>query len=111
MVKGYSNKSTLLQKESFETLFKKQFSDVDMPLNMDAKEPNRAIFWAYNKKGKIMHTGSDIGVSAFISFEPDTKIGRVILINADLQGEENDKAVDNFKKIIGEIENFEKGLK
>jgi CubicO group peptidase (beta-lactamase class C family) len=111
MVKGYANNSTLLQKESFETLFKKQFSDVDMPLNMDTKEPNRAIFWAYNKKGKIMHTGSDIGVSAFISFEPDTKIGRVILINADLQGEENGTAVENFKKIIGEIENFEKGLK
>jgi CubicO group peptidase (beta-lactamase class C family) len=111
MVKGYSNESTLLQKESFEILFKKQFSDVDMPLNMDTKEPNRAIFWAYNKKGKVMHTGSDIGVSAFISFEPDTKIGRVILINADLQGEENFVAVENFKKIIGELENFEKGLK
>jgi CubicO group peptidase (beta-lactamase class C family) len=111
MVKGYSGNSTLLQKELFEILFRKQFSDVDMPLNMDAKEPNRAIFWAYNKKGKIIHTGSDVGVSAFISFEPDTKIGRVILINADLQGEENAVAVENFKKIIGEIENFEKGLK
>ncbi len=111
MVKGYANNSTLLKKESFEKLFKKQFSDADMPLNMDTKEPNRAVFWAYNKKGKIMHTGSDIGVTAFISFEPDTKIGRVILINADLQGEENFTAVENFKKIIGEIENFEKGLK
>jgi hypothetical protein len=28
-----------------------------------------------------------------------------------LQGEENGTAVENFKKIIGEIENFEKGLK
>ncbi len=111
MNNGYDGKSTLLTKTSFEMLFKKQFSAIDMPLNMDAKEPNRAIFWAYNKKGKIMHTGSDIGVSAFISFEPDTKIGRIILINADLQGEENFKAVENFKKIIGEIELFEKSLR
>jgi CubicO group peptidase (beta-lactamase class C family) len=111
MIKGYSGKSNLLTKESFETLFKKQFSDTDMPLNMDTKEPNRAVFWAYNKKGKLMHTGSDVGVTAFISFETDTKIGRVILINADLQGEENFKAVENFKKVIAEIEGFEKALK
>ncbi len=110
MIKGYANKSNLLTKESFETLFKKQFLAIDMPLNMDVKEPNRAIFWAYNKKGKLMHTGSDLGVTAFISFEPDTKIGRVILINADLQGEENFKAVENFKKVIFEIEAFEKTL-
>jgi CubicO group peptidase (beta-lactamase class C family) len=111
MIKGYSAKSNLLNKESFEILFKKQFSSIDMPLNMDPKEPNRAVFWCYNKKGKIMHTGSDIGVSAFVSFEPDTKIGRVLLINADLDGEENHTSVENFKKIIGEVENFEKGLK
>jgi CubicO group peptidase (beta-lactamase class C family) len=111
MIKGYSGKSNLLKKEAFETLFKKQFSDIDMPLNMDIKEPNRAVFWCYNKKGKVMHTGSDVGVSAFISFEPDTKIGRVILINADLDGEENNVAVGNFKKIIGAIESFEKEIK
>jgi CubicO group peptidase (beta-lactamase class C family) len=111
MIKGYSGKSDLLTKDLFDVLFKKQFSEMDMPLNMDSKEPNRAIFWAYNKKGKIMHTGSDVGLSAFISFEPDSKIGRVILINADLQGEDNNEAVNNFKKVIAEVENFEKGLK
>jgi CubicO group peptidase (beta-lactamase class C family) len=111
MIKGYSGKSDLFKKELFDSLFTKQFSETNMPLNMDSKEPNRAVFWAYNKKGKIMHTGSDVGLSAFISFEPDTKIGRVILINADLQGENNNVAVENFKKIIAEVDNFEKGLK
>ena len=57
-----------------------------------------------------MHTGSDIGVTAFLSIDPVTKISRIIMINAALDGEDNIKAVENFKKIISEIEKFESGL-
>lgn len=110
MIKGFYGTSNLLSKESYSTLFQKQFSDENMPLNMDVKEPNRAIFWCYSKKGKLMHTGSDIGVTAFLSFDPITKIGRIIIINAALDGEKNDKAVKDFMKIISEIESFETTL-
>ena len=111
MIKGFYGTSDLLSKESFKMLFQKQFSDANMPLNMEPKEPNRAIFWCYSKKGKLMHTGSDIGVTTFLSFDPTTKIGRIIMINAALDGEENDKALEDFKKIIIEIEKFESKLK
>ena len=107
MIKGFNGASNLLSKESYKILFQKQFTDENMPLNMDSKEPNRAIFWCYSKKGKLMHTGSDIGVTTFLSFDLTTKIGRIIMINAALDGEENDKAVKSFIKIIGEIEKFE----
>ena len=110
MINGLNGKSTLLTPKSYKTLFEKQFSESNMPKNMDPKEPNRAIFWCYNKKGRIMHTGSDIGVTAFLSIDPETKISRIIMINAALDGEDNIKAVENFKKIISEIEKFESGL-
>lgn len=110
MIKGFNGQSNLLSKKSYETLFQKQFSEENMPQNMDSKEPNRAIFWCYSKKGKLMHTGSDIGVTTLVSFDSVTKIGRLIMINAALDGEDNAKAVELFKKIIGEIEKFEATL-
>ena len=110
MIKGYKGESNLLSKESYKILFQKQFSDENMPQNMDPKEPNRAIFWCYNKKGKVMHTGGDIGVSTFLSFDPITKIGKIIMINAALDGEDNAKAVNDFMKIISEIDKFESTL-
>lgn len=44
MLKGYEGKSTLLSKTSYETLFKKQFNESNMPKSIDPKEPNRAVF-------------------------------------------------------------------
>jgi CubicO group peptidase (beta-lactamase class C family) len=111
MLKGYEGKSDLLSKSSFETLFKKQFDENTMPLKMDAKEPNRAVFWAYNKKDRITHTGADPGVAAFVSIDPKTKISRILVFNTALDGQDNDTTIENFKKIIGEIEKFETSLK
>ena len=110
MPKGYEGKSNLLSKSSYITLFKKQFSDDNMPKNIDPKESNRGVFWAYNKKDKLMHTGSDLGVASFVSIDPKTKIIRILLFNTALDGQNNEKTFENFKKIIGEIETFENGL-
>lgn len=109
MIKGYSGKSTLLTKKSFEALFQKQFAADKMPAAMDGREPNRAIFWGYNRKGKIAHTGSDPGVSAFISFDPVTKVGRVLLINTDLEGLDNVVTMEAFVNLIRGLDTFEQG--
>jgi CubicO group peptidase (beta-lactamase class C family) len=111
MNKGLQGKSALLSKASYETLFKKQFDEKTMPLKMDEKEPNRAVFWAFNKKNKIMHTGSDPGLASFISIDPKTNISRILLFNTALDGQDNETTVANFKKIIAEIEKFENALK
>jgi len=111
MNKGLQGNSALLSKVSYETLFKKQFDEKTMPLKMDEKEPNRAVFWAFNKKNKIMHTGSDPGLASFISIDPKTNISRILLFNTALDGQDNVKTVENFKKIIAEIEKFENALK
>lgn len=111
MLKGIEGKSNLLSKKSFEILFKKQFDEKTMPLNIDPKEPNRAIFWAYNKKDKVTHTGSDPGVATFVSIDLKTKISKILVFNTALDGQDNHTTVENFKKIITEIEKFENSLK
>jgi CubicO group peptidase (beta-lactamase class C family) len=112
MMKGYfGNDNIVISKSSYKTLFEKQFSEKNMPTNMDKKEPNRAIFWSYSKKGTIRHTGSDPGVFSFISFDPITKIGRVMTLNASLDGGENHKTVGYFMKVIAALDSFEESVK
>ncbi|MCX6316042.1 MAG: serine hydrolase [Bacteroidetes bacterium] len=112
MMKGYfSNDCAIITKSSYKTLFEKQFTDSDMPKNMDEKEPNRAIFWGYSRKGAIRHTGSDPGVFSFISFDPVSRIGRVMTLNASLEGGDNLKSVEYFKKIIAALDRFEETVK
>lgn len=110
MIQGYSGKSDILTPLSFEQLFSKQFSEKNMPTNMNPSEPNRAIFWAYNRKGKLTHSGGDPGVTSFISIDPQTKVGKVLLINTQVDGDENFKTVEFCKQIILAIESYEKGL-
>jgi CubicO group peptidase (beta-lactamase class C family) len=112
MMKGYfTNDTLIIGKQSYQTLFAKVFSEKTMPENMDLKEPNRAIFWAYSKKGDIRHTGADPGVFAFISFNPVTKIGRVMTLNASLDGGENAKTVGYFMKVIAALDSYENTIK
>jgi CubicO group peptidase (beta-lactamase class C family) len=97
----------ILAPEMFSELFKKQFSSANMPEKMDRREPNRALFWAFARNENLRHTGSDPGVFAFISFHPQTKIGRVFMLNAQLDGEDNEKAVKSFTAIIAALDAFD----
>lgn len=111
MMKGYYGEDSLLiSKASYTALFAKQFVAATMPTNMDLKEPNRAVFWSYSKKGDIRHTGSDVGIFAFISFNPQTKTGKVMTLNTELEGGDNIKTVGYFKQIIEALNQFEDRL-
>jgi CubicO group peptidase (beta-lactamase class C family) len=102
MLKGYAGESSLLSKESFQTMFKAQFSAADMPENMSPREPNRAVFWHFNRKGAIGHTGDDWGVTAILSFDPKTGIGKFFITNIefeDFRGKTNPPLLESFKQI------------
>ena len=112
MMRGYFNTDTaIVGKQSYQILFAKQFNEQNMPTNMDKKEPNRGIFWSYSKKGSIRHTGDDLGVFSFISFNPITKVGVVMTLNARLDGGENHKTVGYFMKVIAALDSFEQAIK
>lgn len=61
--------ATMLQKNSFPGL------------NDEAGE---GIFWSHTKSGVIGHNGGDLGVSSAMYFNPETRIGIVILTNASV---------------------------
>lgn len=90
MIKGYGGKSTLLTQESFRVLFKEQFNEKTLPVGYDPKEPNSGIFWRIKKNGTIGHTGSDLGITTFVFFDPKTKIGKIFLTNIEFDNPDND---------------------
>lgn len=107
LMKAYAGKSDNLNQTTCHELFEAQFKSDRMPENMLAAEPNRAIFWAYNRKGRLTHTGSDPGLFAAISIDLEKQIGRVLITNTSIDSQNNEKTVASIKEIISILDNIE----
>ncbi len=100
LIKGYAGEGTLLSKDSYQELFKKQlneshFSDRNTKNDFD-DEFNSGIFMGFTPINYIGHTGSDPGVVTFLFFDPNTQIGRILLVNTELSDQ---KAKQEFQMI------------
>ncbi|WP_108868631.1 serine hydrolase domain-containing protein [Aquimarina aquimarini] len=91
LIKGYNGTSKLLTQESWSEFYTKNFNTNNAIKNISLKEPNSGIFITYFKSGKIGHTGSDLGASAFMMFDPKTNKGQILMANEDL-------SADNLKE-------------
>jgi CubicO group peptidase (beta-lactamase class C family) len=82
VIAGYRGAdSTLLAAASFRTMLSPQFDAAHPPAGIDAKHPNQGIFWEFLRDGDIGHYGGDPGVTTFMSFDPRTGLGRILLTN------------------------------
>ncbi len=99
LMKGYNKKSKLLSEKSWEELFKKNFNDDVNVKNINKKEPNSGLFMVYFKSGSIGHTGSDLGVSTIMTFNPKTNNGKIFMANEDL----TERNLEKFKLIWSNI--------
>jgi len=89
LMKGYKGSGTLLNKESYTTLFKKQkFPNVET-------EEEFGIFMEFSKEfikikdNVIGHNGSDPGVMTAMYFNPKTETGKILLVNTDSDFDDN----------------------
>ncbi|WP_130735202.1 serine hydrolase [Flavobacterium sp. J27] len=96
LIKGYHGKSNLLSEKGWKTYFSKNFTPTQLqPKNITAKEPNIGIFIVYFKSGKVGHTGSDLGASCIMQFDPKDNTGRLFMANEDITSHN----LDTFKKL------------
>lgn len=103
-VKGYNGKGTLLTKQSYMKLFKNQLMEQQTP-----KETvdNFGIFLDFSKGfmeddfKTIGHSGGDPGVVAGMFFNPQTGIGRILILNTDSDFDDN--IVPQFKEIWSKL--------
>ena len=109
LIKGYSGKGSLLTDESYQKLFTKQLSPANFPGQQEGSQDNEGIFMSFTPEGTIGHSGGDPGVSTYMFFNPETNIGRILLVNTDL-GNEDVKQYNSILKKLGEYENKLKKL-
>jgi len=81
LIKGYMGAGQLLTRDSYNTLFTAQLKP-DNFLSFDGE--NEGIFIKFLPSGLIGHTGSDPGVSTYMFFNPETKTGKILLVNTEL---------------------------
>jgi CubicO group peptidase (beta-lactamase class C family) len=99
LINGYHHQLPILENKTWDTYFVKNFSDNKPVKDMNPKEPNIGIFIVYTKNGTIGHTGSDPGVSAVMSFNPQTGEGKIFMANEDI----TPKNMETFREIWSKI--------
>lgn len=112
LMKGYQGKGTLLSPESYKVFFKKHFET-----NIKEKgRINLGMFVAYNNDfiGStdllIGHNGSDLGSLAMMYFNPETNIGKILMINTDIDYKE-ELVVPYIKEVWKTMLEFENKFK
>ena len=91
LIKGQSGQGTLLKPISYTEIFKKQL-DASHYSSAEGEEPsgdehNAGIFMGFMEDGQIGHSGGDPGISSFMFFDPQTQLGRILVVNTDLNEE------------------------
>ena len=110
LIKGYSGSGKLLQKSSYNELFRKQleaenFEDRD-PNHPYKDDYNTGIFIGFSALENIGHTGGDPGVSSLLFFNAESKIGRILLVNTDIENQEGVNAYYNIYNTLEELGNI-----
>jgi len=106
LIKGYFGEGTLLTKESYRQLYKKQLSDKHFAANQRnaeksySDEYNSGIFMGYSAFGYVGHTGGDAGVGTWLFFDEKTRTGRYIVKNTD-SGNDNQARKREYHAIWG----------
>lgn len=91
LLKGYSDKGTLLSKESYKEYFTPQLKAENFEERATSEysdEYNMGISIGFGSTGNFGHYGGDPGLFSMIYFDKDTKTGRYYIINTDGNGEE-----------------------
>lgn len=111
LIKGYSGNGTLLSQKSYKELFKKQLKAENFEerntTNPYNDEYNTGIFIGFSAMDNIGHTGGDPGVSSLMFFNAKDKIGRILLVNTDIQ---NQEGVNAYYGIFNKLGAYSKKL-
>lgn len=112
LIKGYGGEGTILSEESYKEYFNEQLSARNF-VKRNTKNPysdeyNVGVFIGFSGAGNIGHTGGDPGVSTMMFFNPKTKIGRILIVNTNINDK---KGNDEFYGIWNILEKHQSELK
>lgn len=108
LIKGFAGNGTILNQESYKEYFREQLTAKNFlkrnERNPYSDEYNLGIFIGFSYTGNIGHTGGDPGVGSIMFFNPKTKIGRLLIINTNINDK---KGNDEFYNIWNKLEKYQ----
>lgn len=111
LIKGFAGNGTILNQESYKEYFKQQLTAKNFlkrnERNPYSDEYNLGIFIGFSYTGNVGHTGGDPGVSSIMFFNPQTKIGRLLMVNTNIN---NKQGNDEFYTIWNKLEKYQDKL-
>jgi len=98
LMSGYSGEGKILSPESYKELFKPQLEikDNEKRIGSYGAFYNSGIFMDLTAKKEIGHGGSDPGVKTLMYFNTETKIGKILFANTEI---ETDEFFEIWKKL------------
>jgi CubicO group peptidase (beta-lactamase class C family) len=107
IIRGYTGSGQLLSQDSYNELFKmqleaKHFTDRN-PNHPYDDEYNTGIFMGMSALKNIGHTGGDPGVTSIMFFNTENKIGRILLINTNINNQEQVNIYYDIFNALGEF--------
>ncbi len=111
IIKGFSGNGKLLTEKSYKLFFNEFLSEINFEGERDTDRPfddeyNSGLFIGHTPIGQIGHMGGDPGVSTFMFFDPNTKTGKLLFVNTDL----DEKGANQFYSIWDKMGSYEKGM-
>ncbi|WP_175416211.1 serine hydrolase domain-containing protein [Aggregatimonas sangjinii] len=106
LISGFNGTGNILTDESYEKLFTpyltaKNFKERNESVYND--EYNMGIFMGISAHGQIGHTGGDPGVATYMFFNTKTRIGKILMVNTDIDKE----GVKEFSAVWKKLEEYE----
>ncbi|WP_062055486.1 serine hydrolase domain-containing protein [Aquimarina longa] len=109
LISGYNGNGKILTSESYKKLFKAYLTDKNYKERNNGvynDEYNMGLFMGISAQGQIGHTGGDPGVAAYMFFNTKTKIGKILIVNTDLEKD----GIKEFIEIWKKLEEYENKL-
>ena len=108
LIKGFTGNGTILKQDSYKEYFRQQLTAKNFLKRKESNpygdEYNLGIFIGFSVTGNIGHTGGDPGVSSIMFFNPKTKIGRLLIVNTNINDK---KGNDEFYNIWIKLEKYQ----
>ncbi len=108
LIRGFSGNGSLLSKESYKEYYREQLNAKNF-LKRNGRNPysdeyNVGVFIGFSFTGNIGHTGGDPGVGSMMFFNPKTSIGRILIVNTNINDK---KGNDEFYAIWNILEKYQ----
>ncbi len=111
LMKGYYDKGTLLETNSYKTFFEQRLEIKESPKKTGSRyddEFNSGIFMGFTPVGYVGHSGSDPGVVTLMFFDPKLKLGHILMLNSSTNSDSREKQLAPILKAIHEYLDFRK---